>query len=69
MPDKNTPINRTQAALLLQAPSGKRPRIYGQVSSDSEILAIRSQYDLDRFPDVHILWLSGTTLADLIRKA
>lgn len=64
-----TMISREIASLLLEAPSGARPRMYGQVTEESEILAIRSQYDLDRFPDVSIIWVSTITYSDLISQA
>jgi hypothetical protein len=46
-------------------------RVYGLAAipnGGDQIVRIQGQRDLDRF-DLHALWVSGTTLADLIRPA
>lgn len=63
--------NETSAACDL--PSGTRPRMYGYAERGTyagQIVAIRSHYDLERNGDtLGAVWVSGTTLADLVRQA
>lgn len=68
----DTALTIEQARELLDAPSGSRPRIYGVIGGGDEcsgqIVKIGSIEYLERFQYDRV-WLSGTTVADLIRKA
>lgn len=72
MNENDTPLTYEQASELLSAPSGHRPRIYGTLPGGHEcagqIVAIRSQHYLDLY-DCDRIWLSGTTVADLVGRA
>ena len=66
-------IGPETARRLLDAPSGSRPRIYGYLRSGEsagQVVALRSEFYLGRHErDLQAIWLSNTTLADLIQKA
>lgn len=62
-----------QARELLDAyPSGSRPRIYGYLARGEcagQLVKIHSTYYLDKHgTDLQAVWLSHTTLADLVSK-
>lgn len=59
-------VSAETARRLVSGEPGTRPRVYGFWSG--QIVAIRSTYDMDRLVcERH--WLSGTTLAVLVKKA
>lgn len=69
-----TPLLWAELEKALSLPSGSRPRIYGYLEPTEdrggEIVAIRSQYYLDEYAGrLSFAWLSGTTIADLVRAA
>lgn len=66
MKPRDTEITREQAAELLKAPSGQRPRIYA--TWRGQIVKVPSQYYLDKYRDTDAIWLSGTTLNDLVGR-
>jgi hypothetical protein len=52
----------------MSAPSGQRPRAMAYWRD--QLVAVKSQYDVDRFrEESRAWWLTGTTLADLVRRA
>lgn len=68
----DTHITEQEAWELLSAPSGERPRIYGVPSigdAANQIVALRSQANMTAYGPFNDIWLSGTTLADLVSKA
>ena len=66
-------IDMDTARDLLDAPSHHRPRIYGYLHKGQgagQIVALRSNQNLDKYlPELQAVWLSQTTLADLISRA
>ena len=68
--DKDTDITADQAREYLSLPSGTRPRIYGEGTGplEGQIVSLQSIYHLETKP-VGRIWLSGTTVADLIHRA
>lgn len=63
---KATLIDYAQAEELLSEESGQRPRIYGY--HNGQIVKLASVHYLQKYAPERI-WISGTTLADLVRKA
>lgn len=67
-----TPLTWDELATAVALPVGERPRLYGYLEDGNggQIVTIRSQYDLERFDNlISFAWMSGTTIADLIRRA
>ena len=58
-------ISNDKARELLSAPSGERVRIYGL--TDNQIVKIASNYYLDKY-NCEKLWISNTTIADLLSR-
>ena len=64
-PQRVTVADMEQA---MSAPSGHRPR--AMAYWHDQPVSVKSQYDVDRFrDDARAWWLTGTTMADLIRRA
>lgn len=59
-------ISAETARRLVSREPGTRPRVYGFWSG--QIVSVLSTYDMDRRV-CERYWLSGTTVADLVRKA
>ena len=66
MGPNSTEITLEQAHELLDSEPQNRPRIYGLM--DSQIVKLASLYYLEKYP-VEFLWVSNTTVADLISRA
>lgn len=66
-------ISWNDCGALMDLPSGTRPRVYGYAERGTyagQIIAIRSRHDMDTHgPALGFIWLSRTTLADLVRPA
>jgi hypothetical protein len=55
-------------ARAMSLPSGHRPRAMAYWRD--QLVSIKSQYDVERFrEESRAWWLTGTTLADLVRRA
>lgn len=67
MGPKGTPITEGEARSILTGPDRSSVRIYG-VLSDGQLVKVASEYYLDKY-DLAAVWVSGTTVADMIRKA
>jgi hypothetical protein len=61
-------ITADDRARAMSAPSGQRPRAMAYWRD--QLVSVRSEYDVDRFRgEARAWWLTGTTLADLVRRA
>lgn len=61
-------ITEDQARAMLSAPSGSRPRIYALHEESGQIVKLTSIHYLEKYAPKRI-WLSRTTMRDLIRPA
>lgn len=63
-----TRLTMDQVIELVKLPSGQRPRVYAYWRD--QIVSVPSGHYVERYEgEARAWWLSGTTLADLIRRA
>lgn len=64
------PLLWDELELAVDLPPLDRPRIYGFIEPQNQIVKISSDYYLEKYRDnLTFAWMSGTTIADLISKA